>query len=122
MPNTATAESLKELLESEERIMFTANNEEEVTDLLKNHQVDTILLEPLWGKDFLTEEHGTIKDIEIGGTGLVFFNKIQKDFPNVRTILLTVISQQNILKAGFPKKLIHLRSPISSEVIATTIG
>lgn len=102
--------------------MFVARTEKEVMDLLQNQQVDTILLEPLWGIDLLTEDQGEIKNIRIGEVGFILFNKIQKAFPHVRTILLTVISHENIVEAGFPEDLVYLRSPVGSKVVIDTLG
>lgn len=121
-PNGLGVESKKELLESTDREVFIAKSEEEVIRIVKNEEITVMLLEPLLSANFLIDDNQPIKNIEIGGVGLILFKKIHKAFPDIRIILLTVVSQKNTLKAGFPENLFHLRSPMRSEDILEVIG
>ena len=97
---------LSDLLKSRNITAFCPKNEQEANIILKNEQIEAIIIEPMLPSNFLTDaiKETNVKYIQSGLFILEKIEKINKDFnKNPKIIINTLVSFQDLIENDFLK-------------------
>ncbi len=121
-PNSRTGKELSSFLKQAKLNIYWAQDEEEIRAILICHGISLIIMEPLMSLNTLRDDTINIQNTEIGGVGLFLLNTIKKNHRNVKVLIHSVISKENLIKAGFSKTCTYMRKIESREKLIETIN